>query len=147
VLYACDYNWWKHHFEHIKFKGELWTQDLKAKKEFPLSWVLGRSKNGLGVDCVHFGGNSGYQAINLAYLWGAKRIILLGFDCKPVDGKDHWFGQHEKGLTQVQPYQLWLNNFTQLAKDLQARGVEVINASPDTALQCFNKAKIETINN
>lgn len=86
---------------------------------------------------MHFGGSSGYQAINLAYLWGATRIVLLGFDCKPVDGKDHWFGQHPSGLTQIQPYSLWLENYVDLARDLKAEGVEVINCSPDSALRCF----------
>lgn len=133
------------HFDEITFKNECWTQDLRAKKEFSLNWVLGRSKNGLGLDCVHFGGNSGYQAINLAYLMGAKRIILLGFDCKPVDGKDHWFGQHPNGLIQIQPYQLWMNHFPSLAKDLENRDIEVINCSPDSAIQCFKKMSIEDV--
>lgn len=133
------------HHDEITFKNELWTQDLKAKKEFSLNWVLGRNKNGLGLDCVHFGGNSGYQAINLAYLMGAKRIILLGFDCKPVDGKDHWFGQHPNGLVQIQPYQLWMNHFPSLAQDLKNRNIEVINCSPDSAIQCFKKMSIDDV--
>ena len=29
---------------------------------------------------IHQGKNSGYQALNLAYLLGAKRILLLGYD-------------------------------------------------------------------
>lgn len=144
-MYACDYAWWKLHFDAVKFKGERWTQDLKAYREFGVSWVLGSSKHGLGVDCVHFGGNSGYQAINLAFLWGAKRIVLLGFDAKPVNGKDHWFGQHPKGLKQQQPYSLWLDRFPHLARDLVAQGVEVINCSMDSAIDCFRKQEIETI--
>lgn len=142
VLYACDYRWWDRHYESIDFNGELWTQDLRAKREFGLNWVLGRNKSGLGSDCVHFGGNSGYQAINLAYLWGAKRIILLGFDCKLVDGKTHWFGQHPQGLNQNQGFATWINNFQQLAKDLEVEGIEVLNCSPDSALECFKKSSI-----
>jgi hypothetical protein len=145
-LYACDAKWWEMHHENISFNGEKWTQDIHARRKYLLNWVLGRSKPGLGRDCVHFGGNSGYQAINLAYLWGAKRIVLLGFDCKPVNGKDHWFGQHPRGLNQVQPYQLWLNNFVQISKDLESEGIEVINCSMLSALQCFKKAEIATIN-
>jgi hypothetical protein len=139
--------WWKLHYnEAFKLLDmELWTQDLNAKKQFGLNWVLGRSQSGLGRDCVHFGGNSGYQAMNLAYLWGAKRIILVGFDCKPVDGKDHWFGQHPKGLTQIQPYEIWRKHFEQIAIELKAEGVEVINCSPDTALTCFDRKPIETL--
>jgi hypothetical protein len=145
ALYACDYKWWDRHFEQIDFKGELWTQDLRAKREFGLSWVLGRNKSGLGSDCVHFGYNSGYQAINLAYLWGAKRIILLGFDCKDINGQAHWFGQHPQGLNQTQNYAIWISSFSQLAKDLEAQNVEVINCSTDSALECFKKIPIEKL--
>jgi hypothetical protein len=144
-MYACDYAWWKLHFSQVEFEGERWTQDLRAYREFGLSWVLGSSKSGLGSDCVHFGGNSGYQAINLAYLWGAKRIVLLGFDAKPVAGKDHWFGQHPNGLKQIQPYQLWLDRFPQLAHELAIQDVEVINCSMESAIQCFNKQEIFSI--
>lgn len=145
VLYACDYKWWDRYFEQIIFNGELWTQDLRAKREFGLSWVLGRNKSGLGSDCVHFGYNSGYQAINLAYLWGATRIILLGFDCKDINGKSHWFGQHPNELNQKQNYAIWINSFAELAKDLVAQNVEVINCSMDSALECFKKVPIEKI--
>lgn len=145
VLYACDYKWWNLHFDEITFTGELWTQDLRAKREFGLSWVLGRNKNGLGSDCVHFGGNSGYQAINLAYLWGAKKIILLGFDCQPIDGKSHWFGQHPQGLNQTQNFAMWIGNFNLLAKDLESEQIEVINCSMQSALECFKKVKIEEL--
>lgn len=145
-MYACDYAWWKLRNSEITFKGERWTQDLRAYREFGLSWILGSTKHGLGSDCVHFGGNSGYQCINLAYLWGAKRIVLLGFDAKPINGKDHWFGQHPKELKQIQPYKLWLDKYPALAKDLLARDIEVINCSMDSAIDCFRKQDIESIN-
>ena len=142
-MYACDYKWWKLRNTEIEFQGEKWTQDIKASREFGLNWVLGRSQPGLGRDCVHFGGNSGYQAMNLACLWGAKRLVLLGFDCKPVDGKAHWFGQHPAQLNQVQPFEIWLNHFRRLAADLKAEGIEVFNCSPDSALDCFEKMSID----
>jgi hypothetical protein len=142
VLYACDGKWWTKYHETIDFNGEKWTQDIRAKRSFGLNWVLGRRGDGLGYECVHFGANSGYQAINLAFLWGADRIILLGFDCKSIQGKDHWFGQHPEGLTRNQPYALWKRNFRQLARDLEAENVKVINCSPDSALECFKKASI-----
>jgi hypothetical protein len=95
-------------------------------------------------DVIHQGGNSGYQAINLAYLWGAQTIILLGLDCsKAPDGKDHWFGQHGPGLTQQQPYDIWQARFPQLAQDLKEEGVRVINCSRQTALTCFERMTLE----
>jgi len=137
--------WWKLRHEEIDFAGEKWTQDIEAHRKYSLNWVYGRGQPGLGRDCVHFGGNSGYQAINLAYLWGAKRIVLLGFDCKDVQGKAHWFGQHPAQLNRVQPYQIWINHFNQLATELEIEGVEVINCSPGTALTCFRQQDISEL--
>jgi hypothetical protein len=141
-LYGCDYKWWNHHFEDIVFAGEMWTQDIHARREFGLNWVLGKAKAGFGKDCVHFGSHSGYQAINLAYLWGAKRIILLGYDCRSIGGKAHWFGQHAAGLNQQQGFITWLTHYQQLADDLSAEGVEVINATPESAINVFTKRRI-----
>lgn len=92
---------------------------------------------------IHWGGNSGYQCINLAYLWGARRIVLLGFDMQRTDGKAHWFGDHPQGLHNNSPYDKWLRNFDRLAADLKAEGVEVINATRKTALRCFPFASID----
>jgi hypothetical protein len=145
VLYACDLKWWRLHNEKITFQGKKYTQDSVAAKRYGLELVKGENNKGLGKGLIHFGGSGGYQAINLAYLWGAKRILLLGFDCQKVNNKNHWFGQHPIGFSQSQPFNIWLNNFPRLADDLKAEGVEVINCSPNSALQCFNKKRINEI--
>lgn len=148
MLYACDYAWWKVHYPKVsaEFGGELWTQDVKARRDFSLNFVPGVSQPGLGRDgVIHHGGNSGYQAINLAWLWGASQIVLLGFDCKEDDqGRAHWFGQHGPGLIQKQPFGMWQNAFPKLAADLKTEGCRVVNCSRDTALQCFEKMSLET---
>jgi len=141
ALYACDGKWWDFHHE-LQFHGEKWTQDVRAARKYSLRYLPGRRQPGLGRDCVHFGSNSGYQAINLAYLWGASKIILIGFDCKPINGKPHWFGKHPEQLNQTQPYAVWIENFKGLAADIEAEGIEVINCSPDSALDGFKKAHI-----
>ncbi len=129
------------------FKGELWTQDEWAASKYDLHRIGSESHPGLGLhDKIHQGGNSGYQAINLAYLWGADRIILLGFDCGPsLKGEAHWFGQHPPTLTTTQPYELWRAKFPRLAADLQKQGVRVINASRHTTLTCFERKPIEDL--
>ena len=106
-----------------------------------MNWIGSENKPGLGVNgTIHQGGNSGYQAINLAWLWGADAIVLLGFDCSAAqDGKAHWFGQHGPRLTQRQPFSLWQANFPALAQDLANSGARVINASRETALRCFER--------
>jgi hypothetical protein len=146
VLYACDDRWWDHHIGKLRgrFAGQLWTQARTSAERYGLNWICGESKDGLCKQPhrIHFGQNSGYQAINLAYHWEAKRLVLLGFDCKQTD-KTHWFGAHPKGLEQKHPYQSWIRNFARLAADLKREGIEVINCSMDSALTCWPKVSVE----
>lgn len=95
---------------------------------------------------IHTGGNSGYQALNLAYLWGAKRVILMGFDMKRTGGMTHFHGDHQ-GLNNPYDGMLsqWVKNFELIARDLAAAGVEVLNATRETALTCFKRIPIADI--
>jgi hypothetical protein len=146
ILYACDGEWWDRYIEDVllTFKGELWTQDFPATSKYGLNRIEGEKADGLGRDNIHYGANSGYQAINLAYLFGAKKIILLGFDMKRGEGnKSHWHGDHPGALNKDMPIKTWIKNFWKLAEDLKAEEIEVMNSTRDTVLGCFNKVKLE----
>ena len=128
----------------MRFKGELWTQDYPASQLYGLSRIEGASDPGLGKQKVHYGANSGYQAMNLAYLFGAQKIILLGFDMARGEAKkSHWHGDHPGPLNKDMPIHTWLKSFPQLAADLKAEGVTVLNATRNSALECFPKVKLE----
>lgn len=143
-LYACDGDWWDTHIKSVRriFSGELWTQCLPTSEKYSLSRIEGDGKPGLGLEKIHFGNSSGYQAVNLAYLWGAKEIILLGYDCQKIDGKSHWFGEHPDSLRADSKYNDWVNYYNQMAKDLKAKGVKVINCSKNSAITAFEKKTI-----
>jgi hypothetical protein len=147
VLYACDWQFWDYHKPEIDriFEGQFWTQDSRAQLRHGIMKIGGKHDPGLGRgEVIHFGGNSGYQCINLAYLWGAKKIVLLGFDMKRgPQGQSHWHGDHPRPLSTGLPLDKWLVAFDQLAVDLVDEGVPVINATRDTALQCFDKLPLE----
>jgi hypothetical protein len=85
------------------------------------------------------------MAICLAYLFGARRIILLGYDMsRAPDGKNHWFGNHPTPLSNSSPYGTFAKRFPPLADDLRKAGVSVTNCSARTALSCFPRADLET---
>jgi len=86
------------------------------------------------------GGNSGFQAMNLAVKQGATRLLLLGFDFRGA----HWFGQHPAGLGNPSDstMQRWVACMETAAKQLSDRGVEVVNCSRDSALTCFPRRNI-----
>ena len=141
VVYACDYLWWK--LNHMKAKQniprrQLWTQDRAAAEQFQLSHIQWEGKDGLGKRGLRVNGNSGAGAINLAYHFGARRILLVGMDMKPgPNGEKHWHPDHPKPLVQGQQFEEWRKKMGVLAADLKTEGVTVVNCTPGSALTCF----------
>jgi hypothetical protein len=81
--------------------------------------------------------------MNLAFHFGAFRMILLGYDMQQTGGKSHWHGDHPQGLSRSSPLGEWVKQFRSLATDLKAQGVKVLNASRQTALDCFDRSPLE----
>jgi hypothetical protein len=84
------------------------------------------------------GRNSGYQAVNLAFLYGASRIVLLGYDMQRWGGKTHFFGDHKHAASRP-PFDQFRRQFASLVKPLAKSGVTVINATRHSVLTCFPK--------
>ena len=149
VLYAADHQFWKVYRGDIfqKFKGELWTVSEQSREMFGLYWIHHDTSNGYSkqADSITGGGNSGHQALHLAALFGAKKIILIGYDMQRTGGKEHWHGKHEGGLHNGAGFVNWIHRMKYLADDLAEMGVEVINASRVSALKCFPRATIEEV--
>lgn len=153
VLYACDDRWWKwayrfqkqypgvHQFTGLKFA--ITAQSAR----FPGVKVIGRSGiDGLSMDprSLRTGSNSGYQAINLAVLMGATRIVLLGYDMQTGHhGRQHWHPDHP--MKMVSPYSSFRRYYETLVEPLKAAGVDVINCSRDTALKCFPRQALQDV--
>lgn len=143
VLYACDEAWWNVHNGCSDFKGEKWSshgdghnEKMACAERFGLNLVRGDHHDtfSLNPEKIHYGSNSGFQGINLAILFGAKRVVLVGFDMR-VNGKRHFFGDHPAGLSNQTDYTTWVPQFANAAKKLT--GVEIVNATPGSALTCF----------
>jgi hypothetical protein len=157
VLYACDNQWWKAKgkdgrpmIDTIRasgFAGQLWTQGAVSAKAYGLHYVRGWGDLGLTKrhDGINNGRNSGYQAINLAYLFGAKSIVLVGLDMQRTNGRQHFFGDHPKPLSNVIAFGELIPLFNQLATDLQTAGVTVTNCSEQSALNCFARAPLASV--
>jgi hypothetical protein len=95
---------------------------------------------------LHTGGNSGYQAINLAYLLGASIIVLLAYDMRRSSGAVHWHGEHRTLRNpSEQTLVKWVRNFDALAEDLDRDGVPVINCTLGSALRCFPRARLDEV--
>jgi hypothetical protein len=112
---------------------------LLRNKNFP------QNGTGLSLDPQYLvtGHNSGYQALNLAVLSGAKKIILLGYDGRePPQGQPtHWFGDHPRREPSA-VFELYRQSFKSGAAAIKAAGVRVINCSPGSAVDAFEKMEL-----
>lgn len=147
VLYAGDGDWWDVQWGCPYFDGEKWSSHslpnndkTQQAKRYGLNLVRGDVGDGFSTDParIHYGLNSGFQAVNLAILFGAKRILLVGFDMRG----SHFFGDHPAPLHNVDD-----RKFTRFLREFERasppQGVGIINCTPDSALRCYPMADLE----
>lgn len=145
IVYACDFKffaWNKNFLEY--FDGLVVTADIGAAQKFGAKYLPTEYAEGLSRDPsrTHAGGNSGYQAVNLAVHLGAVRILLIGFDHRYPNNKWHWFGDHPEGSRSW--FDNWIvRHWPGAARDLDDLGVEVVNCTPDSALTVFKFGKLK----
>lgn len=151
LLYACDGLWWDKNINAARkvFSGAFLTSDNSASAFFDIPYMpydnraKGLSRKGAPIN---LGSNSGYAAIDLAFHFGANKIILVGYDMQRTGGKTHWFGDHPNGLWNFHPDDLiaaWARNYVALAHDLFEAGVDCVNCTIETALTCFRRSTLE----
>lgn len=146
VLYAADSPWWKINGRRIRdFEGRRVSVSPSARNygAREIYRAADDDARGLGRGVIHRGGNSGYQAINLAYLEGAKEIVLLGFDMGHTFGRIHCHEDHPPPLGNAEGVENWIPRFDQLASDLIAAGVSVVNCTRYSRLKCFRRQRLE----
>lgn len=145
VTYACDKAWWGIHRLNV-LAGEKWTSHGLSPKndkrdvadQWGLRVIAGEDRPGFSVDParIHYASNSGFQAVNLAILFGADPIVLVGFDMRHVDGKSHFFGNHKAPLRDHAQFGVWRSKFAKAAEKLGG-SPKIINCTPQSALTCF----------
>lgn len=165
LLYACDGAWWLGQAAQPRYRRSLAAWD-RRKVTFGCNEAVGAGlvthwlEDGgwnpaaglVGLDDrpthLRHGQNSGYQAIHLAVHLGAARIVLLGYDAREgPNGREHWFGRHvgpdgRDRPTAPQIIRAWAGNFDWLVEPLARRGVEVLNASPSSAIRAFPRVDL-----
>lgn len=163
LLHACNWQWWDARWNEVKdLPCEKWTTRRESAEKYGINFIDEVNLPGLSTDptVLHHGHSSGYQLVGMAYRAGFERIILLGYDMKyapDYNGRTreigrwprHWFGEYEPAL-QHWPSAKVVNGvhveLCELYQSVADQGlVEVINATPDSALNCFPKVPIERL--
>jgi hypothetical protein len=148
VLYGADAKWWRKYWAEVErgFRGECWTCNQEIARQYGLCWIAIADGDVLGLSrdpsIINSGINSGYQAINLAFHFGATRIILAGYDMQHTGGRAHSHDDYPADWSNAGGVKEWVKNYTSLANDLRAANVDVVNCTIDTALRCFPRADL-----
>jgi hypothetical protein len=153
AIYGCDGAWWRYRLPMLtKYNGMkiCWSGSGLGNQPGMIKVDIVKPKKGslysddlsFGTDKIGGGGNSGFQALNLAINWGAgilHPIILIGFDLHEVHGK-HWYGRNKWPMANnpdSSNFRRWNSAFEKAAVACKARGIKVLNASKGTSMRCF----------
>lgn len=163
VTFFGDKLWWEQNYRKLlRYPSLIVTNNnwdyfskidrVKQMKRSPRAGLNWRSK-----DTLCWNDNSGGAAINLAFHFGASKIVLLGFDMK-VDkekglrGGHNWHGEHKNRTPEDFIYaQRFLPTMKRIKADLHMlnlngsciRHVEILNATPGSALDYFPMVNFE----
>lgn len=95
-------------------------------------------------NALRTGSNSGYQAVNLALLAGAKRVALVAYDMRYAGRKTHSHDGHP--IKQPEgSYLQFARNFASMVPQLGKLGVEVLNCTPDSAIDAFKREALARV--
>jgi len=135
ALFFHDLKWWKKYKDEVRrvFSGRMVT--VAPVNLHGVDWM--RNWDGYG--------NSGAAAIALAVLAGASKVVLLGLDCQYTSGRRHWHGDHPPGLGNAKSLKKWPASFARLSNHCRRMGVDVVNCSRQTALDCFDRQPLESV--
>lgn len=105
--------------------GSVWPSFPRIQKYSPYSRLQ-----------THVGGfDAGASAINLAALFGATEIVLLGMDM--CGGR--WVPKHHLPVIPDVHFQWHLAGLRAMAPELAKDGIRVVNCSPISRIECFEK--------
>lgn len=95
---------------------------------------------------IYPGNNSGCGALLLAVGLGCKRIGLLGYDFKVHGSRTHWHDgyRYQNVESMSEKLEGFCRCVDEWAGGLKQNGIDVVNLSPDSALQNYPRMDIET---
>lgn len=129
ALFAMDRVWWDSYLQQVRaeFKGRTyaWGDNIYDVTN-SRAW--------------HYQ-NSGAGAVSMAFCFGAKKIILLGYDLQLTGGKAHCHGDHPKGTGKnASNYRDWPEHFRRLHDHMRMNNPpDIINATPGSRLGLWPK--------
>lgn len=152
VLWWSDSRFWRMHRAAIEAHAAIWkaTCQINYIPEDNVPGVVTqyRFTGHSGFDDnrknLRSGNNSAYACIHLLAHLGARKIVLLGVDMRHgAGGRTHFHDGHGLLHQEETMTRLMVPFFDTLAAPLAERGIEVINASPQSALTTWPRCSLD----
>lgn len=148
VCWFGDERWYQWNKEKLRhYQGILFGCPPNSHKIVKVINVLRSDICGISPspDRIYWNKSSGGSAINLAYHLGATKIVLLGYDMHVVDDRHNWHSNH-KHIPRNDIYERrFIPPFEKIAQDADRIGLEIINATPNSALTVFPHKRLEDL--
>lgn len=140
VLYFADRRWYDWNKDKLaKFQGEHMVTrcNIPIRDGGPRVGEIKRMKRSnlpLSHDPSEVSGwDSGSNSVNIAFLAGAKQVVLLGFDMRP----GNWHKNHRVAQNPEHLKNRFIPSLTNMSVELRNTDCSVLNATPNSALKCF----------
>lgn len=153
ALYGLDKDWWIANrgvpaFKGLKFTGSPSVSnvyaDVRRIRLRTFAKILTAETGVVGCGLKTGGGHSGFQALNLAVQFGARRILLVGFDMTLANGA-HWSRDNGTGRPDAGRTASWREALDGCAGQFRELGVDVVNCSPRSALTAYPKVTLPEV--
>lgn len=152
VIHGCNFQFWDHWWPALKnHPADKWTTRPELRGKYPgLEYIAERWEPGLSSDptwiAAHHG--TGPQLVNIAYLYGCSRILLVGWDMRFHGKQDNRTYERRRYLGEDDlTLQHWprtgpAGELTGLIAEMETitpaeYGIAIINCTPASAMRCF----------
>ena len=133
--------------------SRYWVDDDGWRREQPLGPEIGvRIMRQAGVkglakspDALCWNRSSGGAAVDLAVHLGAARVVLVGYDMQPGEHAEHVEGEKLVSDTSDMEHMAGIGLWTQIMQAADARGIELVNATENSALPIVPCIKMEEV--
>lgn len=161
VILGCNLKFWANYWNEIKeYRCDKWCShdDIELEKYTGLKHIKGLWEPGISIDrnfiYAHHG--SGPQVLNLAYHYGVRTFLLIGWDMRfpgkvtnrVYMEKRHYFGEDDCTKSHF-PKTGPNGELTGLIQEMETivpadYDIQIINCTPDTAMKCFPCMELDT---
>lgn len=120
------------------------TTSRQAKGAAPDRLKLLKMSPTSSLSGLRQGRSSGQSGISIAAAFGAKRIVLLGFDMRRIDGRSHHHDEYGSASDRLYSHD-FIPAFAGWNAAAKQERIEILNATPGSALREFPSINVEEI--